>query len=61
MRFARTFNVIGVHGAGEVCDVITGGILDVPGKTMYEKLMHFWTKADDIRQIMLEMTLFSAE
>jgi len=54
MRFARKFDVVGVHCAGEVGDVVTGGVLDVPGKTMYEKLMHFWTKQDDIRQIIMQ-------
>jgi len=54
MRIARKFDVVGVHCAGEVGDVVTGGVLDVPGKTMFEKLMHFWTKQDDIRQIIMQ-------
>lgn len=53
MRFSRSFNVVGVHAAGEVGDVVTGGVLDVPGKTMFEKMMYFWTKADQVRQLLL--------
>ena len=53
MRFSRTINVVGVHAAGEVGDVIIGGVLDVPGKTMYEKMIHFSTKADELRQLLL--------
>ncbi|OJZ82578.1 hypothetical protein ASPFODRAFT_84018 [Aspergillus luchuensis CBS 106.47] len=53
MHAKRTINVVGVHAAGEVGDVIVGGVLDVPGKTMFDKMMYFWKNADDIRQIML--------
>ncbi|KAL1634865.1 hypothetical protein SLS58_010494 [Diplodia intermedia] len=53
MHFSRTITVVGVHAAGEVGDVIVGGVLDVPGKTMYEKMMHFWTKADSLRRLLL--------
>ena len=53
MSFSRTLNLVGVHAAGEVGDVIVGGVLDVPGKTMYDKMMHFWTKADELRQLLL--------
>ncbi|KAF5862422.1 hypothetical protein ETB97_011696 [Aspergillus alliaceus] len=53
MRFSRTINVVGVHAAGEVGDVIVGGVLDVPGATMYDKMMHFWTQADELRQLLL--------
>ena len=53
MACPRSFTVVGVHAAGEVCDVIVGGVLDVRGETMYEKMMHFWTKADDLRHLLL--------
>ena len=54
MPFSRSFNVVGVHCCGEVGDVVVGGVLDVPGKTMYEKMMHFWTKKDSLRQLLLQ-------
>ncbi|KAH8432806.1 proline racemase family protein [Aspergillus melleus] len=53
MRAQRTIHVVGVHAAGEVGDVIVGGVLDVPGKTMFDKMMYFWENADEIRQLML--------
>ncbi|KAK8141685.1 hypothetical protein G3M48_010060 [Beauveria asiatica] len=53
MRSLRTISVVGCHSEGEVGDVIVGGVLDVPGKTMYEKLEHFLTKKDDLRQLLL--------
>lgn len=53
MPFKRSFNTVGVHCAGEVCDVVTGGVRDVPGKTMFEKMMHLWKKEDQLRQLLL--------
>ncbi|GJN67504.1 proline racemase [Purpureocillium lilacinum] len=53
MVFGKVIHVVGVHAAGEVCDVVVGGVLDVPGKTMYEKMMHLWKKADRLRQLLL--------
>ena len=37
MRFSRMINVVGVHTEGELNEVITGGVLDVPGRTMFDK------------------------
>ncbi|PQK14057.1 hypothetical protein BB8028_0004g09880 [Beauveria bassiana] len=53
MRSLRTISVVGCHSEGEVGDVIVGGVLDVPGKTMYEKLDHFLTNKDDLRRLLL--------
>ncbi|KAJ5106647.1 hypothetical protein N7456_003322 [Penicillium angulare] len=53
MPFSRSLTVVGCHSEGEVGDVITGGVLDVPGKTMYEKLVHISTKKDYMRQLLL--------
>lgn len=53
MQFKSSITVIGCHAEGEVGDVIVGGVLDVPGKTMFEKLRHFETKRDDLRQLLL--------
>ncbi|KAH8806167.1 proline racemase [Xylogone sp. PMI_703] len=54
MRFKRSITVVGCHAEGEVGDVITGGVLDAPGcSTMYDKLVYFRDKADDIRQLIL--------
>ncbi|KAJ5803266.1 uncharacterized protein N7503_005716 [Penicillium pulvis] len=53
MPFSRSLTVVGCHAEGEVGDVITGGVLDVPGKTMQEKLVHMSTKKDHLRQLLL--------
>ena len=53
MRFARMVNVVGVHTGGELNEVITGGVLDVPGTTMFDKMNHLRTQGDDLRQFLL--------
>lgn len=53
MAIGRTFNVVGIHCAGEICDVVTGGVLDVPGETMFEKMNYFWQKSDHLRNLLL--------
>ena len=53
MRFKRMINVVGVHTGGELNEVITGGVLDVPGSTMFEKMKHLETRADDLRLFLL--------
>ncbi|RCI16462.1 hypothetical protein L249_2662 [Ophiocordyceps polyrhachis-furcata BCC 54312] len=53
MRSVRTISIVGCHAEGEVGDVIIGGVLDVPGKTMYDKLEHFRTRDDGLRQLLL--------
>ena len=45
--------VVGAHAAGELNEVITGGVRDVPGRTMFEKMQYLETKADDLRQFLL--------
>ncbi|MGF7159543.1 proline racemase [Rhodoligotrophos appendicifer] len=53
MRFSRMINVVGVHACGELNEVITGGVLDVPGRTVFEKMKHLETKADALRLFLL--------
>jgi proline racemase len=44
---------VDAHACGEHGRVITGGVLDVPGKTMFEKMIWLRTHADDLRLRML--------
>ncbi len=44
---------VDAHACGEPGRVITGGVLDVPGKTMFEKKVYLETHADHIRKRML--------
>lgn len=53
MHFSRKLDLVGVHAEGEVGDVIVGGVLDVPGLTMYDKMIYMWDKSDGIRQLLL--------
>jgi proline racemase len=53
MRLARMISAVDLHAGGEPGRVITGGVLDVPGTTMFEKMQHFARHADGLRQRML--------
>ncbi|KVQ50913.1 MULTISPECIES: proline racemase family protein [Burkholderia cepacia complex] len=53
MKLKRMVNVVGVHTGGERNDVITGGVLDVPGNTIFEKMRYLETQADDLRKFLL--------
>ena len=53
MRFASMITAVDAHACGEHGRVITGGVLDVPGVTMFEKMRHLADHADHIRLRML--------
>lgn len=53
MRFSRMITVVGVHAEGELNEVITGGVLDVPGNSVFEKMEHVQAKADWLRRFLL--------
>jgi proline racemase len=53
MRISNMVTAVDLHACGEPGRVITGGVLDVPGKTMFEKMTYFATKADSLRKRML--------
>jgi proline racemase len=53
MRFSRMVTVVGAHAEGELNEVITGGVVDVPGHTMFDKMRHLETEADELRQFLL--------
>lgn len=44
---------VDAHACGEPGRVITGGVLDVPGKTMFEKKNYLEKHGDDLRKLML--------
>lgn len=50
MRFVRTIQTVDVHCAGEIGRVITGGVLNIPGATMADKLHHLNTVDDSLRR-----------
>lgn len=53
MRFSRMVNVVKCHVGGEVNNVVTGGIGDAPGATVFEKMKHFRDHDDDLRKLLL--------
>ena len=53
MRLTNMITAVDAHACGEPGRVIIGGILDVPGKTMFEKMKYFEKNHDDIRLRML--------
>jgi proline racemase len=44
---------VDAHACGEHGRVIVGGVLDVPGRTMFDKMCHLRDHADDLRLRML--------
>ncbi|HKE24283.1 MAG TPA: proline racemase family protein [Bryobacteraceae bacterium] len=53
MRFSSMITAVDAHACGEPGRVITGGVLDVPGKTMFEKKCWIEKNADGLRLRML--------
>jgi proline racemase len=61
MRWNRSLQLTDVHCEGEIGRVVTGGFLDVPGRSMAEKLKHINTVDDRlIRLLMREPRGFPA-
>lgn len=53
MRLSRVVQAVDAHASGEPGRVIVGGVLDVPGSTMLEKMQHLAAHRDDLRLRML--------
>src|ERR1044072_2110498 len=53
MRFSSMITAVDAHACGEPGRVITGGVLDVPGKSMFEKMAWLRDHADGLRLRML--------
>ncbi len=53
MRIYNMIQAVDTHVCGEPGRVIVGGVLDVPGATMFEKAVYLRTRADDLRKRML--------
>ncbi len=53
MRLERLITAVDAHAGGEPGRVITGGVLDVPGSTMFEKRLHLERHGDRLRRLML--------
>jgi proline racemase len=53
VRLGRMLQAVDLHAAGEPGRVIVGGVLDVPGATMFDKMRHLAEHGDGLRRLML--------
>ncbi len=53
MRLARMLQAVDAHAEGEPGRVVVGGVLDVPGATMFEKARHLEQHGDELRRLLL--------
>ena len=53
MRVSSMIQAVDTHVCGEPGRVIVGGVLDVPGATMFEKMTYLQNEYDEIRLRML--------
>lgn len=51
MRWSKTMTLVEAHAEGEVGSVITGGVIDIPGKTMTDKMDYLNNVDDAIRRM----------
>lgn len=53
MRWTKTVTMVEAHAEGEVGRVVTGGVLDIPGATMAEKLAYMNGPGDPLRRFLV--------
>ena len=53
MRLDRVIQAVDLHAEGEHGRVIMGGVLDVPGGSMFQKMQYLERHADGLRKLML--------
>ena len=53
MKVSNMIHAVDLHACGEPGRVIVGGVLDVPGESMFDKMQHLSQKADSLRLRML--------
>lgn len=53
MRWKKTLQMAEVHCEGEIGKVITGGVLDIPGKTMLDKMNYINDVDDSLRRLVM--------
>ena len=53
MRLDSVIHAVDLHACGEPGRVIVGGVRDVPGRTMFEKMQHLAAHQDGLRKRML--------
>ena len=53
MRRKKTLQLVDVHCEGEIGKVITGGVIDIPGKTMLDKMNYINEVDDGLRRLVV--------
>ncbi len=53
MRVAKVIHCVDAHAEGEPSRIVVGGVLDVPGTTMLEKMRHLEREGDWLRRLIL--------
>lgn len=53
MRWKKTLTMIEAHAEGEVGRVVTGGVIDIPGRTLVDKLNHINRVDDSLRRFLV--------
>lgn len=54
MRWEKTIQLVDVHCEGEVGKVITGGVLNIPGNTMVDKVNYLNEVDDSLRRFVIQ-------
>lgn len=53
MRWSKTVTMVEAHAEGEVGRIVTGGVIDVPGVTIADKLRHLNEVDDSLRRFLV--------
>lgn len=53
MRWAKTVTMVEAHAEGEVGRVVTGGVIDIPGKSIADKLRYINEVDDSLRRFLV--------
>ena len=53
MRWSKTVTMVEAHAEGEVGRIVTGGVIDVPGKTISDKLRYLNEVDDSLRRFLV--------
>jgi proline racemase len=53
MRLGKVIHCVDAHAEGEPSRIVLGGVLDVPGRTMLEKMRHLKREGDALRRLLL--------
>jgi proline racemase len=53
MRAGRVITVVGCHAGGEIGNVVTGGVLPPPGRTVFEQMQALRRDGDGLRRLLL--------